>query len=393
MSALAGGSERPLLIVVSSLSRSREYFFRSVSPQYRLWLFQGGAGGSRRSGWELPYLVGHTVLDTLDADAMTAAARAVSFGEEVTGILSYDEARIAATAIVADRLGLPTSPPRGGADGVGTSGPTRQALAAAGIAQPASVLATDRAGPPRRGPDRLPGGRQAPRPRRQHRRGPGRRRGPARRRVPVAADASLAGDEPYKGGALVEEYLDGPEISVDGAVSKGESSRLFWPARRPASTRTSRSSATSWTAPTRCCTTPRCCRCSPTPTASSGRGRADPRRAQADPARTGGRGGQRPARRRPHPVPRPARDRRRRQPGRGRGRLRRRARPPPTRRGSGRRESGSTTRTRTPRSAPWRSTTGPAAVAGGTRRCCSPVRASECCCRRAARHGSLGWRT
>src|SRR5512133_1774299 len=93
---------KPLLVVVSSLSKSREYFFRSVSPHYRLWLLQGGAGRTDEVGWELPYLVGHTVVDTLDADAITAAVRAIP--EPVAGILSYDEARIAATALVAERF-------------------------------------------------------------------------------------------------------------------------------------------------------------------------------------------------------------------------------------------------------------------------------------------------
>ena len=104
---------RPLLVVVSSLSRSREYFFRSVSPHYRLWLLQGGAGRTDQVTWELPYLAGHTVVDTLDADAMTEAVRAIP--ERVAGILSYDEARIAATAVVAERFGPADQPTPGSA--------------------------------------------------------------------------------------------------------------------------------------------------------------------------------------------------------------------------------------------------------------------------------------
>jgi len=130
------GDPRPLLVVVSSLSRSREYFFRSVSPHYRLWLLQGGAGRTDEVSWELPYLVGHTVVDTLDADAMTAAVRAIP--GPVAGILSYDEARIAATAVVAERFGLPTSPPAAVLR-CRDKWLTRQALAAAGVPQAASV--------------------------------------------------------------------------------------------------------------------------------------------------------------------------------------------------------------------------------------------------------------
>jgi biotin carboxylase len=43
----------------------------------------------------------------------------------------------------------------------------------------------------------------------------------------VAHEASLVGDEPYHGGAIIEGYVDGPEISIDGAVHKGEYLPMF----------------------------------------------------------------------------------------------------------------------------------------------------------------------
>jgi biotin carboxylase len=43
----------------------------------------------------------------------------------------------------------------------------------------------------------------------------------------VASDASLVGDAPYRGGAIVEGYADGPEISIDAAVHKGEYLPMF----------------------------------------------------------------------------------------------------------------------------------------------------------------------
>ncbi len=211
---------RPLLVVVSSLSKSREYFFRSVSPHYRLWLLQGGAGRTDQVTWELPYLVGHTVVDTLDADAMTEAVRAIP--EPVAGILSYDEARIAATAVVAERFGLPTSPP----DAVlrcRDKWLTRQALASAGVPQAASVAVA--------GPDEAVAAA-------------------ARIGFPVVLKprnlaasfgVSRADDEAgvlaayerargvslpeaperFEQDVLVEEFLDGPEISVDAVVVDG----------------------------------------------------------------------------------------------------------------------------------------------------------------------------
>ncbi len=43
----------------------------------------------------------------------------------------------------------------------------------------------------------------------------------------TASDASLIGDEQYRGGAIVEGYADGPEISVDAAVFNGEYLPMF----------------------------------------------------------------------------------------------------------------------------------------------------------------------
>jgi biotin carboxylase len=214
------GDSRPLLIVVSSLSRSREYFFRSVSPFCRLWLLQGGAGRTDEVSWELPYLIGHTVVDTLDPDAMTEAVRAIP--EPVAGILSYDEARIAATAVVADRFGLPTSPPEAVLR-CRDKWLTRQALAAAGVPQAASVAvaspdeavaAADRIGYP-----------VVLKP----------------RNLAASFGVSRADDEDgllaayqrargvslpeaperFEHDVLVEEFLDGPEISVDAMVLGG----------------------------------------------------------------------------------------------------------------------------------------------------------------------------
>ena len=109
--------ERPFLILVSSFARSsREYFLTSLGSRYRLWLFLGGPGRASQLTWEQPYLVGHTVLDTLDADAMTAEAKRLDHllrsdgADQVAGIICYDESRIVATAAVAQALGLPTSP-------------------------------------------------------------------------------------------------------------------------------------------------------------------------------------------------------------------------------------------------------------------------------------------
>ena len=220
MSSSPGANERPLLVVVSSLSKSREYFFRSVSPHYRLWLFQGGAGRTEEVGWELPYLAGHTVVDTLDADAMTAAAREVP--DEIAGILSYDEARIAATAVVAGRLGLPTSP----AEAVRRCRDkwlTRQALAAAGVPQAVSVAVGSPA-------EALAAATRIGYPVVLKPRNLAASFGVSRADSEAALSAAYdrarlvtlpEAPDRFDRDVLVEEFLDGPEISVDAVVRDG----------------------------------------------------------------------------------------------------------------------------------------------------------------------------
>lgn len=214
----------PLLIVVSSLSRSsREHFFESVAGPYRIWLFLGGAGRSSVAEWELPYLVGHTVVDTLDATAMISEARRLAVTEQVSGIVCYDEARIEASADLATALGLPTTP-RAAISRCRDKHATRQALAAAGVPQARSVAVrslsdacevAERLGyPVVLKPRHLAAGF-----------------GVSRVDTPAGLDAAYQrargitlpeAPEYYEDGVLVEEYLDGPEISIDSACFDGE---------------------------------------------------------------------------------------------------------------------------------------------------------------------------
>lgn len=212
---------RPVLLVVSSLgASSREPFFQSVSPHYRIWLFVGGAGRPQEPDWELPYISGHTSLDTLDSAVMIEAARALP--EPVAGVVCYDEARVEAAAELAEALGLPTSPPEA-ITNCRDKLLTRQALAGAGVPQATSVAVRSldearevaaRIGypvvlKPRRlaasfgvmgadSPDDLGAAYEHAR----------------ETTLPEAPEV-------FEDGVLVEEYLDGPEISIDCACFSG----------------------------------------------------------------------------------------------------------------------------------------------------------------------------
>jgi ATP-grasp domain len=215
--------DRPLLVLVSSLTQStREFFFRAVTPRYRLWLLIGGAGRSAEASWQLPYVVGWTSVDTLDPDAMAAVVRELASRETVHGIHCFDEARIEATAKTATMVGLPTSTPEAVLrcrDKVAT----RAALAAAGVPQPGSTAVRSLAEAARvaqrygypvvlkaRNLAASFGVRLAESP------------DDLEQAYEVARGTTLPeAPEHYEDGVLVEEFAPGAEISIDAACVGG----------------------------------------------------------------------------------------------------------------------------------------------------------------------------
>ncbi|HEX6869651.1 MAG TPA: ATP-grasp domain-containing protein [Micromonosporaceae bacterium] len=218
--------ERPLLLVIGTGGRPyREYLLKSISSRYRIHLLLGG-----EPSWEREYVSGWTVLDlsdTTDAEHMLAAARAVSGQTPISGVLSWDEARVLQSAKVAAGLGLPGGDP----DMVMRCRDkhlTRQALAAAGVPQPRSVLVASldearaaaaefgypvvlkpRALAASLGVIRVDDEAQLS------------------EQFAFARDIDLPGAWHYDVVVLVEEYLTGDEISVDAAVHQGQVHPMF----------------------------------------------------------------------------------------------------------------------------------------------------------------------
>jgi biotin carboxylase len=210
---------RPHLLLISTGARLfREYLLASIAQQYRIHLFLAA-----EPQWETRYIDAATVLaDTLDAEQMISAARQLDERDRIDGVLCWDEARIIATSKIAQALGLPGGDP----DvvlGCRDKHLTRQRLAA-GVAQPRSVVvdtiehavaAAAEIGYPvvlkPRGIAASLGVVLA------------HDEAAVREHFAFARDTTVPGALVYDDLAvLVEEYADGPEISIDCAVYHGQ---------------------------------------------------------------------------------------------------------------------------------------------------------------------------
>ncbi|HEV2885273.1 MAG TPA: ATP-grasp domain-containing protein, partial [Jatrophihabitans sp.] len=219
-----GDDQGVVLLIGSGWRPYREYLLQGLARHRPLWLID-----EHPATWQHRYLLGSSVVGPLDEQRAVAdrnglieAALEVAKEREVAGVLTYDEALVTATAHVAERLGVRGLSVRG-AENCRDKARSRSELSRAGIAQPrfalvhdleAAVEAAGRIGYP-----------VVTKPR-----GMGASVGVARADGPddlkagfeVAERARRAGPPVYEDGVLIEELVDGPEISIDGAVFGGE---------------------------------------------------------------------------------------------------------------------------------------------------------------------------
>jgi biotin carboxylase len=213
-----------VLVVGSGLRFYREYLLASAGQRRRLWLLD-----RQEPTWEAPHVVATTVVEMLDparrvadVERLLAAAQKVAADHDVLGVVTYDEYYVAATARIAETLGLPGLSVAA-AENCLNKHRTRELLTGAGLAQPRFAFETE-----------LDAIRRAAA-------GIGypvilkpRALASSMGVLRVANDDELEyafqvadgisrrwGNPAYAGGVLIEEFLDGPEISVDSAVQHG----------------------------------------------------------------------------------------------------------------------------------------------------------------------------
>ena len=214
---IADGGRPHLLLVGSGAREYREYLLRSIAARYRVHLFC-----STEPTWERSYLSGWTLLPTtVQAADMVQAAAALDAGEHIDGVLCWDEARILPASEVAAALGLPG----GDVDAIARCRDkhlTRTAFDQAEVPQPRSALvgtlaaaltAAERIGfPVVLKPRALAASLGVvlvsdPADLAAH--------------FGFARDTTVPEAPHYDESVLVEQYVSGPEISVDCAVHGG----------------------------------------------------------------------------------------------------------------------------------------------------------------------------
>lgn len=223
---------RALLLVGSGPRAYREEGLRSLASE-PVWLLT-----HEEPSWELPYVMGVTVVPRLGAATVSSRleflgplAQRIATEVDVAGVLTFEEMYTPVVNQLAVALGLPSF----GADAVEACRDkmrSRALLAAAGLRQPRSELVTDAGGATStaaaigypvvvkpRGLAGSIGVVMAERP------------DDLEQAVTAALDAAGQGAQRH-GGALVEEMVVGPEISIDCAVVDGVVTPLFLARKR-----------------------------------------------------------------------------------------------------------------------------------------------------------------
>ncbi|MHC0429391.1 ATP-grasp domain-containing protein [Streptomyces sp. O3] len=220
-------ADSALLVIGSGLRLYREYLVSSVARRAR----QAGLKliliNNINPTWQHEYFDEITVVNVFDHELLAATAREIAARRRVVGVLCWDEPLVMPAAELADEFGVPGLS-RAGVHGCRDKHRTRSLLTEAGLIQPGfamtATVAEARAAAARIGYPVVVKPRAL-----------GASMGVVLAAdeaeldaaYRTASDASLIGDDPFRGGALVEGYAPGPEISVDAAVFKGEYLPMF----------------------------------------------------------------------------------------------------------------------------------------------------------------------
>ncbi|MGW1817034.1 ATP-grasp domain-containing protein [Streptomyces sp. NPDC002125] len=98
-------SARPLVLLVSPGDETyRGYCLEQVAAAYDVVLLTG-----TEPTWETPFIVDHAVVDLTDPTALLAGGRALAARHDLAGVVTWDEWNLVPTARIARALGLPSN--------------------------------------------------------------------------------------------------------------------------------------------------------------------------------------------------------------------------------------------------------------------------------------------
>ncbi|MFF1462172.1 ATP-grasp domain-containing protein [Streptomyces sp. NPDC058330] len=199
----------------------REYLLSAAAQRFKLWLFDSG-----EATWQKEYVVGSTSLDCYDPEAVVDAARALSEEHRLIGMFCPDEGTLLSAAHVTEALGV-TGMSVDTVLGCRDKKLSRARLTRGGVPQPqfTTVRSVEEA---------LEAAERLEYPVVIKPRTLGSSLGvvkvSAAHEMEEAFGVTVSAVYPgvhVPDDYIVEQYLDGPEVSIDGAVFEGEYTPLF----------------------------------------------------------------------------------------------------------------------------------------------------------------------
>jgi biotin carboxylase len=208
---------KPVLIVLcAGQSEYREAMLGRIAQRYRLVLVSPGP-----LTWERPYVIDHIMVEESDTRGFIGAAVRFADKYPVAGVFTYYEWCVEMAAAVGERLGVPQCSPAA-ATRCRDKWESREALRRAGVPSARSRLVRNAAEALRAAHDI--GYPVVVKPRAQSA-SFGVCQAAGDNELAAAFDRAVSspsnGAWEHQHGVLVEEYLDGPEISVDSGMANG----------------------------------------------------------------------------------------------------------------------------------------------------------------------------
>lgn len=217
MTGISSPANEPVLLVMGLCSQTgrssqpyRGYILDAAAEVCPLWLFDIPG-----QSWQDSKVVGKTEFDIFDVDLAVTKAQELQQERQILGVWSPDEATVRFAALVAEALGLP-GPGSAAVDRARDKATTRQVLSARGLNQPISTTARTLA-------ECAAAAEEIKYPIILKPRNMGASMGVVRvdSSIDLPEAFDTAQNQTYHGietldEIVVEEYLEGPEVAVDG---------------------------------------------------------------------------------------------------------------------------------------------------------------------------------